>query len=53
MCDSNEIIRVAACETVGEFSENAIPDFLEQSEKVMPVLTKVLEEQVVFATQSE
>ena len=51
--DQNEVVRIAACETVGDFSEHAVPDFLEQSEVVMPVLTKVLEGQIVFATQSE
>ena len=36
--DSSQMVREAACVTIGEFSEDCIPDFLEQHTKVMPVL---------------
>ena len=38
LVDSEAVVREAACLVVGEFSESVIPDFLEQHEKVMPVL---------------
>ena len=46
-------MREACCELIGEFSEDVIPDFLEQHAKVMPVLLNVLQSQVEVATQSE
>ena len=44
--DSEQIVREAACLTIGNFSEHVIPDFLEQHAKVMPVLLQVLQSQV-------
>ena len=38
------MVREAAAETVGKFSEYVVPDFLDLHEKVMPCLLKVLKE---------
>ena len=46
-------VREAGCVTIGDFSENVIPDFLDQHTKVMPVLLQVLERQIDDATRSE
>ena len=49
----DQIVREAACVIIGSFSEDCVPDFLDQHGKVMPVLTQVLQSQVEVATQSE
>ena len=49
MSDPEAIVREAACITIGNFSEDCIPDFLEQHEKVMPVLLHVLQNQIEIA----
>ena len=51
--DPEQVVREAACLTIGNFAEDVIPDFLDQHQKVMPVLLQVLQGQVEVATQSE
>ena len=41
--DQSSVVRDATCIVVGEFSVAVIPDFLDQHDKVMPVLITVLE----------
>jgi len=41
--DPDQVVREAACLAIGNFSEDIIPDFLDQHAKVMPVLLQVLE----------
>ena len=53
LTDSNQKVREAACETIGDFSENALDTFIDQREKIMPVLLKVLEEYLTIAKTSE
>jgi hypothetical protein len=42
--DPSFIVREAAAETVGKFSEYVVPDFLDEHESVMPCLMNVLRE---------
>ena len=42
MQDSSFAVREAAGETVGRFAENCQQDFLDQHQKVMPCLLKVV-----------
>lgn len=42
--DPEQIVREAACQTIGEFADDVIPDFLDQHAKVMPVLLQVLQD---------
>ena len=51
--DSESIVKEAACETIGDFSDNALEDFLDQRDQVLPVLFNVLEEYQTLATQSD
>ena len=53
LVDQDVVVREAACLGVGEFSESVVPDFLEQHEKVMPVLLQVLSGLLETSTQSE
>ena len=53
LVDTEVVVREAACLGVGEFSESVIPDFLDQHEKVMPVLLQVLNGLLETSTQSE
>ena len=47
------VVREAACLAIGNFSEDIIPEFLEQHSKVMPTLLYVLQNQIEVATTSE
>ena len=49
----DQIVKDATCQIIGNFSEDCVPDFLDQHAKVMPVLTNVLQSQVQIAVQSE
>mmetsp|Transcript_39272 Transcript_39272/g.51389 ORF Transcript_39272/g.51389 Transcript_39272/m.51389 type:complete len:237 (-) Transcript_39272:402-1112(-) len=51
--DGEQIVREAACLTIGNFAEDVVPDFLEEHAKVMPVLLQVLQSQVEIATKDE
>ena len=51
--DQSEVVRQATCTVIGDFSEDVIPDFLEQHAKIMPVLLQVLQDQMEIATTSE
>ena len=51
--NDSQIVKDAACQIIGNFSEDCVPDFLDQHPKVMPVLTDVLKSQVQIALQSE
>lgn len=42
LSDPDQVVREAACVTIGNFSEDCIPEFLEQHAKVMPVLLSTL-----------
>ena len=51
--DQSQIVREAGCQSIGEFAEDVIPDFLEQHAKVMPVLLQTLQDLAELATTSE
>lgn len=51
--DTTQIVREAACEAIGDFADDVIPDFLDQHPKVMPVLLQSLTELIELAPQSE
>jgi hypothetical protein len=42
--DPSFVVREATAETVGNFSEHVVPEFLDEHESVMPCLLNVLKE---------
>jgi hypothetical protein len=44
MQDESYVVREAAGETVGRFSEHVIPDFLDKHKQIMPCLLKVIKD---------
>lgn len=50
--DPSQEVRESCAQVVGEFSENVVPEFLENHEKVMPCLLNVLKSQIDVATTS-
>ena len=46
MQDQSEKVREASAFVVGQFSEHVVPDFLDRHAKIVPVLFKVLHNQI-------